>query len=532
MAVDLGVGLEEHRRGQLERAARVYEAALAENPNNPDALHLVGLVALQRGDPSEAVLMMERAATLKPADATIQANLAEAYKAVGQTDRAVGCCRAALRLQPNYPEAHFNLGLMLNRLGDVDGAIEHFREAIRLKPEFAAAHNSLGNALRVQGDKGAAFQHFQRAVWLDPGLAEGRCNLGRMLAEQGLPKEGLVHCQEAVRLRPGLAAAHNNLGNVLQALGRLEEAKACLLEAVRLDPDQAATYAGLAHVWEQLGEFDLAHDSIREALRREPRRAGALAKLATRLRAKLPEADQATIEGLLAESDLAPESRMQLLFGLAQSLDSKGQFERAAELSLQANALHLADLKKRGQAYDAELHHAYVDQLITTFTPEYFERVRGFGLETQRPVFIVGLPRSGTSLTEQILASHSRVFGAGELKLAQETLDALPGLLGRSETALASLPYLDRDTSKRLAERHLAELAEINDSTDRIVDKMPENTLYLGFIATLFPRARLIHCRARRPRRRPFVLDAQLRRGPLGVRSRPDRLASQRNISG
>jgi tetratricopeptide (TPR) repeat protein len=495
MAVDLNVGLEEHRRGQLERASRVYEAALVENPNNPDALHLVGLVALQRGEADRAVQLMGRATALKPTDPSILANLAEAHKAVGQTDRAVECCRAALRLQPNYPEAHFNLGLLLNRLGDTDGAIEHFREAIRLRPEFAAAHNSLGNALRAQGNKTAAFQHFERAVWLDPALAEGRCNLGRMLAEQGMPKEGLIHCREAVRLRPSLAAAHNNLGNVLQALGRLEEAKDCLLEAVRLDPDQAATYAGLAHVWEQLGEFDQAHDSIRQALRREPRHAGALARLATRLRDKLPEADQATIEGLLAEPVLPDESRMQLLFGLAQACDAKGQFERAALLSRQANEIQLKDLKNRGLAYEAELHHAFVDQIIATFTPEYFQRVHGFGLETERPIFVVGLPRSGTSLTEQILASHSRVFGAGELKLAQETLDRLPGLLGRTEAALEALKLLDSKTSQRLAELHLAELAELNVSADRIVDKMPENTLYLGFIATLFPHAKLIHCR-------------------------------------
>jgi tetratricopeptide (TPR) repeat protein len=495
MTVDLNVGLEEHRRGRLDQAARIYEAALAENPNSPDALHLVGLVALQRGDAGKAIGLMERATSLKPTDASILANLAEAYKALGQTDRAVESCRAALNLQPNYPEAHFNLGLMLNRLADVDGAIMHFREAIRLRPEFAAAHNSLGNALRAKGDKNAAFQHFERAVWLDPGLAEGRCNLGRMLAEQGLHKEGLAHCREAVRLRPSLAAAHNNLGNVLQALGRLEDAKESLLEAVRLDPDQPATYAGLAHVWEQLGEFDQAHDSLRQALRREPRHAGALARLATRLRAKLPEDDQATIESLLAEPNLADESRMQLLFGLAQAHDAKGEFNRAAELSKQANALHLAELENRGMAYDAERHHAFVDQLTATFTPRYFERVRGFGLDTDRPIFVVGLPRSGTSLTEQILASHSRVFGAGELKLAQETLDALPGLLGRTEPALDAVVYLDRETSKRLAERHLAELAEINSSADRIVDKMPENTLYLGFIATLFPNAKVIHCR-------------------------------------
>ncbi len=218
-------------------------------------------------------------------------------------------------------------------------------------------------------------------------------------------------------------------------------------------------------------------------------------RLAIRLRDKLSGVDQGTIENLLADPALAAEPRIQLLFGLAQALDAKGQFDRAAELSREANALQAAELKERGQAYDPTVHHSYVDDLIAVFTPAFFERTRGFGHESERPIFVVGLPRSGTSLTEQVLASHSRVFGAGELKLVQETLEALPGVLGRTSMALNALEHLDRDTTRRLAERHLAELAELEKASDRIVDKMPENTLYLGFIATMFPSARIIHCR-------------------------------------
>ncbi len=495
MPVDLNVGLEEHRRGYIDRAARVYEAALAENPDNPDALHLVGLVALERGDAQKALAMIGRAAAIRPSDPVIQANLAEAYRRKGELDRAIQCCNCALTMQPVYPEAHFNLGLIYLQLERVDAAIEHFREAIRQRPEFAAAHNSLGNALRTSGDKAAALSCYQKAVWLDPASAEARCNLGKLLAELDRAKEGLVHSREAVRLRPTMVAAHNNLGNVLQALGRLEEAKDSLLTALALDPEQVAIHASLAHVWEQLGEFDRAHAAIREVLKRDARHSGALARLAVRLRDKLAEVDQATIEGLLADPTLAAEPRTQLLFGLAAALDAKGQFDRAAELSLEANALQQSELNKVGQAYDQHVHHAFVDDIIAHFTPAFFERTRGMGHESDRPIFVVGLPRSGTSLTEQVLASHSRVFGAGELKLVQATFEALGSLLRRTEEPLDCLDELDRDTARRLAERHLAELADIEGSTDRIVDKMPENTLYLGFIATIFPRARIIHCR-------------------------------------
>ena len=177
----------------------------------------------------------------------------------------------------------------------------------------------------------------------------------------------------------------------------------------------------------------------------------ALARLATRLRDKLPEAEQATIESLLADPKLSLEPRIQLQFGLAQVLDARSEFERAAELTIHANALQLADFRNRGLVYDHQAHHTIIDQLIAAFSTPFFERVRGFGLETERPVFIVGLPRSGTSLTEQILASHPRVFGAGELKLARDVLETLRGSIDHRETPLVSLEYLDRESTRHLA---------------------------------------------------------------------------------
>jgi tetratricopeptide (TPR) repeat protein len=427
MPVSLSEALEEHQRGNLERASGLYQAALAEDPDHPDALYLLGLIAIQQGHPRQAVLLIGRAAELRPGDAVIHANLGEAYRALGDTDRTIECCRTALRLDPDHPDVHQNLALALVSMGELEPAIGHYRAVIRLKP--------------------------------------------------------------------GFAAAHHGLGKVFQTLGQLDEAKDCFLEATRLDPGQAASHASLAHVWEQLGEFDQALQSLREALRCDPVYPGALARLATRLRDKLDQADEAAIESLLTDPKLPVEPRLQLQFGLAQVLDARGEFERAAELTMDANNLQLADFRKRGLIYDPEAHHSFIDRLVAAFAPAFFEGVRGYGVDTERPVFIVGLPRSGTSLTEQILASHSRVFGAGELTLARQIFEALPGAIHHGGMPLDSLETLDRDTVRHLARRYLGELAALNDSADRIVDKMPDNTVYLGLIATLFPRAKLIHCR-------------------------------------
>src|SRR5271169_1501250 len=149
MPVSLSEALEEHQRGNLERASALYNATLAEDPDQPDALYLLGLVAIQKGDPRQAVLLIGRAAMLRPGDAVIHGNLGEAYRALGDIDRTIECWRTALRLDPNHPEVHFNLALALVNQGELETAIGHYRDAIRLKPGLVGAHHGLGKVLQT-----------------------------------------------------------------------------------------------------------------------------------------------------------------------------------------------------------------------------------------------------------------------------------------------------------------------------------------------------------------------------------------------
>ncbi|MDR3636558.1 MAG: tetratricopeptide repeat protein [Isosphaeraceae bacterium] len=495
MPLDLSDALVKHRQGDLERAARVYEAALAEDPDRPDALYLLGLVALQRGDLGRAGALMGKAVVVRPEEADYHAGLGEVCRVAGQIERAVACCREAQRLRPDSPGHLCNLGAILVDHGDVDAAIGYFREALLLRPDFPAAHHNLGNALWVKGDPMAAVGHLRAAVRLDPAAGEAHGSLGKILLQQGELNKALVHSQEAARLRPDSATARIQLGNVLLLLGRLDEAAACFREAIRLRPALAAAHAGLAEVHEQFGDFEKALESRREALRHDPRHADSLAQLATRLRDELPDVDRTALEGLLADPGLPPDRRWPLLFGLGQVFDARGECDRAAALAAEANALQLADLRRRGRGYDPRAFTAFVDQIVAGFTPEFFARVRGWGQETSRPVFVVGLPRSGTTLLEQILSSHPRVFGAGELRLARQTFQTLPEETGRSGSLQECLDHLGPRSLQRLACRHLDGLSALNASADRIVDKMPENYVYLGLVAALFPGAKLIHCR-------------------------------------
>ncbi len=172
-------------------------------------------------------------------------------------------------------------------------------------------------------------------------------------------------------------------------------------------------------------------------------------------------------------------------------------YDEAAECLRESNAVNLAAQVKKYQAYQPSDHERFVASIIATFQPELFTRLSGCGLPSRRPVFVFGLPRSGTTLIEQVLSSHSQVHGAGELLLGRRDFEAIPGLLDQpGELPIACLgdPRIG-PVLHQIAERHDARLAELSGQAQRVVDKMPDNYMYLGLLAILFPNASFIHCR-------------------------------------
>ena len=215
------------------------------------------------------------------------------------------------------------------------------------------------------------------------------------------------------------------------------------------------------------------------------------------LRGRLPDADLAALEARLGADDPDPRTRPRLLYASASVLDARGERARAAARFREANALQMDLDRSDGRGFDPVAHDRLIDGLIAAFTPSFIARAAGAGLDARRPVFVFGLPRSGTSLIEQVLASHPLVHGAGELSLARTAFESLPRLTGRPETPPAECAgLLDAPSIRRLADDYLEWLrAHDGGRAERIIDKMPENALYLGLLRALFPNATFIHCR-------------------------------------
>ncbi len=485
--------------GKIPEAVACCRRALALKPDYVEAHNNLGNALKDQGKLDEAVACYRRALALKPGYPEAHNNLGVALKDQGKLVEAVACYGRALALKPDYAEAHNNLGIACKDQGKLDEAVACCRRALELKPGYAEAHNNLGNALKDQGKLDEAVACCRRALELKPGYAEAHNNLGVALKDQGKLDEAVICYRRALALKPDYVVAHNNLGAAFKDLGQLDEAVACYRRALELKPDFAGTHYNLGNIREQMGDLQGAEDCYRAALRYDSRFVFAHHKLAALLGGKLPEKDLAAQRRLLeqgsasgAPTDPTDEERLFLHFGLAQVLDAQGEYAEAAQHLAQGNALQLADWRKRGREYDPQEHESLVTRMIAACTPDFFERVRGFGLESELPVFVVGLPRSGTTLVEQILASHSQVFGAGEIHLAGETVTALGG---QGADSIEGLRQLDRETTRRLAAQHLERLRTLNPTALRIVDKMPDNYLLLGLLASLFPRAKFIHCR-------------------------------------
>jgi len=549
---------EVHRAlSQNEEAAACCRTALHLQPNYPEAANNLGLAVFDRGRYTEAIEQYRAALGMRPDFAMAQNNLGNALRELGRIDEALDAFRAALALDADHALAHSNLGQMLVLQGQAEEALPHLQEAVRHQPNLPAAHNNLGNAyralerwdearaayaaaldlaelereqpqvqarvhanlgftLQLQHRRGQAVTCFRRAAELAPDDVQIWRILGDAHAAIEDFTKALPCFQRVVALRPEWALAHSDLGGALQEEGRLSEAGACYRRALELEPELFDGLINQGNLHEELGELVQAEDYYRRARKFYERAPGPLARLAVLLRGRLPDADRQAVRQRLDDTELAPGPRSALLFGLAQVHDARREYAEAAACLAEANPLALEQRRQQGRFYEPAAHSAFVDRLIAAFTPELFARLAGTGDDARQLVFVVGMPRSGTTLVEQVLASHSQVHGAGELCLAVNAFQTLMDLAAEPDELAVRLQALDAAAVGQLCgsyRKQLDAIVQVNreqalasqererpeqrgrGSIERIVDKMPDNYLYLGLLALLFPKATFVHVR-------------------------------------
>ena len=482
----------------LPEAVACYRRVAQLVPDRAEVYNQLGMTLYKQGNLQEAATAYQQALQLRPDLAEAHLNLGVALQSQGQLSQAMACYQQALSLRPDFAEVHNNLGMVFMEQGEVQEAVACFQRALQLKPDFPQAHGNLGNALRAQGRLQEALACYRRALRLVPDFFDALYSLGVTLRELRQDEDADAVFHDVLRLHPALPEAHNNVGNAMRGQGDVEGAAAAYRQALRLRPDYAQAHYNLAHALEEQGRPKEAVQHALEALRLRPDWAPplfTLAELAAHGYYQFPEAEIQRIAALAQAPDTSPSDASVLHFALALLHEKRGAYDEAFASYSQGNALQRRSLQKAGRAFDPREHGEAIDRMIATFTPALLERLKACGADTELPVFIVGMPRSGTTLVEQILSRHPLVFGAGELHEVPRLVEELPARLHAKELYPECIERLDPPAARAMTSDYLARLWRRGGRAARVIDKQGLNYFHLGLLAALFPRARVIHCR-------------------------------------
>lgn len=449
-------GVDHHRRGRLPEAARAYKRILGLDPRSAHALHLLGLVRHQQGDQGEARALIERAIAVNAGNA--------AY--------------------------HNSLGLVRLAEGDADAAAAAFRAALARDPLMAEAFNNLGNAEQKRGRLAEAVESYDRALALAPNNAEALYNKGRALHGLGALGDAVEAYRTAVKLRPDYAKAWRFLGDALAESGAGAEAEASFRKALTLAPDDGETLAALAALQERAGRLEEALATAERALaaqRGHVRAAVAAARCERRL--GRTEAGLARLRAL-PNDNLDAEGRAHVAFELGATLDRLRAYDEAYAVYCDANSC--AAESPQARAVDRTAMRRLIARLSERFTPEWIASwTPPAATASEDPAFLIGFPRSGTTLLDQILDAHPGLATMEEKPAIDTVRTAVAAMQGGYPEALATLQAPDIERLRRLYFAEVARYVELPPGV-RLVDKMPLNTIDVGLIARLFPKASLL----------------------------------------
>lgn len=548
-----------YTRKRYRQAVNVCRQLLKHRATLPDAHNILGVSLAAAGAQKAGVAAIKRAISLAPKIANYHANLGEVLRVGGDLPNALIALMEAVKLDPKNAQAHNNLGIVRYERKEYVQAIECYRTATALNPNFAEAYNNLGNSLRIEKDIDGANAAYVKALSLRESYPEAYNNLGTLLREQGKVEQAehalkkavqlnsryfearlnlaaIYHadnrdvealremsevlgaeprnekallltariqlrrgnldaaekaCQIVLQDNPGSSEAYAALASVMHEVDRFDEAIQFLEKALELNPDNAEARNFYGVTLKSVGRLDEAREQILRAVQENDRMYGAYANLNDLIDfSKEPEL-AAKLRGFMDEApDKNARSIIPLHYACAKVAEDLGEHAKALEHYIVGGKV-----KRETLNYNEDETRQFFESIQSTFTKSFFKDCKFRGNDSDRPVFIVGMPRSGSTLVEQILSSHPQVHGAGEVKFLSRNLHALRDRFPSLSRYPAMVGEMDQEQFEGMAANYLANLGAGAGEATRITDKLLTNYYFVGLIHLLFPNARIINTR-------------------------------------
>ena len=546
-----------YQAGRFEQAKHICGQITQARPKLADARNLLGVILQAMEDSAEAVKELKKAIEINGNIAQYHSNLGEIERQRGNTDKAMYSLRRAIGIDENYAQAYNNIGIIYYDKGEFEEAAKNYEKALSIEDNYPEAHNNLGNALRSLDKGEEALKHYESAIMLREDYPEAYNNMATVLRDKDMREESEHAYRKALQLKPDYTEAYNNLASLLIQESELDEALRVLGEGLKVDEKNIPILVNVARVQmektnyeavemacklaiqedpgsaeaecvfgqlcheldkfeealkhfekaislnpsygeannhygialKSVGRLDDARDQFRKTLTLNPKAFGAYSNLADLEKFDKKSDLLKDMEKLMKEAeDPDTERYMALHFALGKAYDDSGQYDKAFKHFSRG-----AKLKRAKLDYKEDETAKFFKDIKATFPAEIFKNPPFEGIETEKPFFILGMPRSGSTLTEQIVSNHPKAFGAGEIK----TLARSVGMLRSKFPNLAKYPGLiDKMNPKHYAaigEMYMEYINSVGGDAERVTDKMLSNYYFVGLLHLIFPKAKIIN---------------------------------------
>jgi tetratricopeptide (TPR) repeat protein len=467
--------------GRYAEALKHCKKLCEMNKHDAESFYMLASIYGSLGQYKEASIQFEKVVKLEPTAVVAHDGLGMSHNMLGNFEAAKKAFEDALSLQPQNAQILTKLGFTLYQLGAFDDCEKQLQRALNLSPQSAEILDALGDLRYQKAQYHEAIKYYKRAIAKDNSRVDSHTYMGNSFLRLGKSDKAIPYFEHAITLDPDNLDVSIHLAHALKGVGESIRSMQYYQKALELEPANLIAAAGVIDVHEKSGDFDAAY-KILQPLVQQPKVNADIASAYIRLCHRFDSCEDAieVAEKALGSDELETNDRANLEYSLGRRFDRLRKFDQAFSHYVLANKLS-------PHSFDPVSHLAYVDALIKSFNAEFFIRTPRAKVRSNSPVFIVGMPRSGTSLVEQILASHPQVFGAGELNDISEAV-----------LSLSKYPFdlnnLDSDVLDNFANSFLQHLSELDATSLRVTDKNPVNFFHLGLISLIFPDARVIHC--------------------------------------